>query len=83
MICILVDARIRRVRVYSNQIDSWMIDEQLRVIARSAYQKFDIAFDSAQKNVQIRFLPYVSVFYAIHLKQFRRNALKSIVLPHT
>jgi hypothetical protein len=32
---ILVDVQIRQVKVYSNQIDSWMIGGQIRVIARS------------------------------------------------
>jgi hypothetical protein len=32
---ILVDVRIRRVKVYSNQIYSWMIGGQIRVIART------------------------------------------------
>ncbi len=30
-----VDVRIRQVRVYSNQIDSWMIGGQIRIIVRS------------------------------------------------
>ena len=43
MICILADVRIRQAKVYSSQIDSWMIEGQICIIAHSTdYPKFNI-----------------------------------------
>jgi hypothetical protein len=48
---ILVDVRIRQVRVCSNQIDSWMIGGQIRVIVRSIIENSTFFIGSTNPNM--------------------------------